>query len=139
LKAINSKITQYRRNQLNRLRKEPNSFTKDEKEFLIYSNLVILYFIGRLIRKHYRVYSQKIANKLLNNRLERRIERIFDYIIDILKYSEHLTKESNLYHFLLSFNNIELLYNEIQSAMERDSARNKKDPLKDFLPEIRGE
>ena len=144
-KAINSKITKYRRNQLNRLKKEPNSFTKDEKEdilkkeFLIYSNLVILYFIGRLIRKHYRVYSQRIANELLNNRLERRIERIFDYIIDILKYSEHLTKESNLYHFLLNFNNIKLLYNEIQSAMERDSARNKKDPLKDFLPEVRGE
>ena len=144
-KAINSKITKYRRNQLNRLKKEPNSFTKDEKEdilkkeFLIYSNLVILYFIGRLIRKHYRVYSQKIANKLLNNRLEERIEGIFDYIIDTLKYSEHLTKESNLYHFLLNFNNIELLYNEIQSAMERDSARHKKHILKDFLPEIRGE
>jgi len=73
---------------------------------------------------------------LLNKRLERRIERIFDYIVDILKYSKRLTEEKNLYHFLLRFDNIKFLYDEIQSAMERDKARNKKDPLKDFLPEI---
>ena len=141
-KAINSKITKYRRNQLNRLKKEPNSFTRDEKEdilkkeFLIYSNLVILYFIGRLIRKHYREYSPRIAKKLLNKSLEGRIERIFEYIVNVLKYSERLTKEDNLYHFLLNFNNVTLLFDEVQSAMERDKARQKKDPLKDFLPEI---
>ena len=143
LKVINIKISQYRKNQFNKFKKEPNSFTDDEKEdilrkeFLIYSNLIILHFIGRLIRKYYREYSNKIAKKLLNKRLQGRIERIFDYIIDTLKYSERLKKEKgNLYHFLLNFNNVKLLYDEIQSAMDRDKARNKKEPLKDFLPEI---
>ena len=89
-----------------------------------------------MIRKRYREYSPKVAQKLLNNRLENRIKRIFDYVVDVLKYSERLTKEKNLYHFLLNFNNVKLLYDEIQSAMERDKARHKKDPLKDFLPEI---
>jgi len=70
---------------------------------------------------------------LLNKRLERRIERIFDYIVNTLKYSTRLTEEKNLYHFLLRFDNIKSLYDEIQSAMERDKARDKKDPLKDFL------
>ncbi len=142
LKVINSKISQYRRNHLNKLKKEPNSFTEDEKkdilkkEFLIYSNLIILHFIGKLIHKHYREYSQKIAVKLLNKRLEKRTERMFDYIVDILKYSGRLIEEKNLYHFLLNFNNINFLYDEIQRAMEMEKARTKKNPLKDFLPEI---
>jgi len=142
LKVINNKISQYRRKESNRLKSEPDEFTKDEKEniqrkeFLIYSNLIILHFTGKLISKHYREYTPEIAKNLLNKRLERRIERIFDYIVDILKYSKRLTEEKNLYHFLLRFDNIKFLYDEIQSAMERDKARNKKDPLKDFLPEI---
>ena len=142
LKVINNRISQYRRNQFNRLRKEPNLFTYDEKEdilkkeFLIYSNLIILYFIGKLIHKQYREYSQKIAVKLLNMRLEKRTERIFDYIVDILKYSDRLIKEKNLYHFLLNFDNINSLYDEIQRAMEMEKARTKKNPLNDFLPEI---
>ena len=142
LKVINNRISQYRRNQFNRLRKEPNLFTYDEKEdilkkeFLIYSNLIILHFIGKLIHKHYREYSQKIAVKLLNKRLEKRTERMFDYIVDILKYSDRIIKEKNLYHFLLNFNNINSLYDEIQRAMEMEKARTKKNPLNDFLPEI---
>jgi len=142
LKVINNKISRYRRNEFNKLKKEPNIFTDEEKEdiqkkeFLLYSNLIILYFIGRLIRKYYREYSPKTARKLLNNRLKERIERIFDYIVNILKYSDRLKKEKNLYHFLLIFNNVKFLYDEIQSAMGRDKAMNKKDPLKNFLPEI---
>jgi hypothetical protein len=142
LKVINSKISQYRRNHLNKLKNQPNSFTEDEKidilkkEFLMYSNLIILHFIGELIHKHYREYSQKIAVKLLNKRLEKRTERMFDYIVDILKYSARLKEEKNLYHFLLNFNNINFLYDEIQRAMEMEKARTKKNPLKDFLPEI---
>jgi len=142
LKVVNDKISRYRRDEFNQLKKYPDSFTSEEKkdisnkEFLVYSNLIILHFIGKLIRKRYREYSPKVAQKLLNNRLENRIKRIFDYVVDVLKYSERLTKEKNLYHFLLNFNNVKLLYDEIQSAMERDKARHKKDPLKDFLPEI---
>jgi len=141
-KSINSKISQYRRNQLNKLKKEPNSFTENDKEnilkkeFLIYSNLIILYFIGKLIHKQYREYSQKIAVKLLNMRLEKRTERIFDYIVDILKYSDRLIKEKNLYHFLLNFDNINSLYDEIQRAMEMEKARTNRNPLNDFLPRI---
>jgi len=142
LKVINDKISRYRRDEFNKLKKYPDSFTSEEKEdisnkeFLVYSNLIILHFIGRLIRKRYREYSPKIAQKLLNKKLENRIGRIFDYVVDILKYSERLTKEKNLYHFLLNFNSVTLLFDEVQSAMERDKARQKKDPLKDFLPEI---
>jgi hypothetical protein len=142
IKVINNKISHYRRNEFNKLKKYPDLFkTEDKKDinskqFLIYSNLIILHFIGKLICKYYREYSPQIAKKLLNNRLEGRIERIFDYIVDVLKYSECLTKEDNLYHFLLNFNNVTLLFGEVQSAMERDKARQKKDPLKDFLPEI---
>jgi len=142
LKVVNNKISQYRRNQFHKLEKEPNLFTDDEKvdilkkEFLIYSNLIILYFIGKLIHKHYGEYSQKIAVKLLNKQLENRAERIFDYIVDILKYSDRLIKEKNLYHFLLNFDNIKSLYNEIQRAMDMEKDRTKYNPLKDFLPEI---
>ena len=142
IKVINNKISHYRRNEFNKLKKYPDLFkTEDKKDinskqFLIYSNLIILHFIGKLICKYYREYSPQIAKKLLNKSLEGRIERIFDYIVDVLKYSECLTKEDNLYHFLLNFNNVTLLFGEVQSAMERDKARQKKDPLKDFLPEI---
>jgi len=142
LKVINNKISQYRKKEFNKLKKDPDLFTSESKEdisnkeFLIYSNLIILHFIGRLVCKHYREYSPKIAAKLLNKRLEGRIERIFDYIVDILKYSDRLKKEKNLYHFLLIFNNVKFLYDEIQSAMGREKAMYKKDPLKNFLPEI---
>jgi len=142
LKVINNKISRYRRDEFNKLKKYPDSFTSEDredisnKEFLMYSNLIILHFIGKLIRKYYREYSPKIAKKLLNKRLEERIKRIFDYIVNILRFSERLTKEKNLYHFLLSFNNVKLLYNEIQKAIEMEKARTTKDPLKDFLPEI---
>ncbi|MDI3543610.1 MAG: hypothetical protein PWP57_1215, partial [Candidatus Atribacteria bacterium] len=59
LKIINEKIAKYRREEFNKLKKEPDSFTKEEKEevlrkeFLIYSNLIMLYFIGKLIQKRY--------------------------------------------------------------------------------------
>jgi len=142
IKVINNKISHYRRNEFNKLKKCPDLFKIEDKkdinskQFLIYSNLIILHFIGKLICKYYREYSPQIAKKLLNKSLEGRIERIFDYIVDVLKYSECLTKEDNLFHFLLNFNNVTLLFGEVQSAMERDKARQKKDPLKDFLPEI---
>jgi len=142
IKVINNNISHYRRNEFNKSKKYPDLFkTEDKKyinskQFLLYSNLIILHFIGKLICKYYREYSPKIAKKLLNKSLEGRIERIFDYIVDVLKYSERLTKEENLYHFLLNFNNVTLLFGEVQSAVERDRARQKKDPLKDFLPEI---
>ncbi len=132
----------YRREEFNRLMKEPNLFTDEEisdihkKEFLIYSNLIILYFIGRFIQKRYRQYSPAIAGKLLNQQLEERMMRIFDYIAGILKFSEKLKQETNLPRFLKNIDNIKFLYEEIQKAVEMESARTRKDPLKDMLPEM---
>ena len=143
LEAINNKIGKYRREEFNKLKKEPNSFIKEKKEeilrkeFLIYSNLIILYFIGKLIRKRYSNYSPKIAKKLLNKKLKKRIERIFDYIVSILKFSEKLAQETNLPRFLKNFDNINVLYDEIQKAIEMEQARTEKDPLKVILPEIK--
>jgi len=142
LKIINEKIAKYRREEFNKLKKEPLSFTPEEKneilkkEFLIYSNLIIMYFIGKLIQKRYRQYSPIIAKKLLNKRLEERIMKIFDYIVGILKFSEKLSQETNIPRFLKNFDNIAILYNEIQKAIEMERARTGKDPLKDMLPEI---
>jgi hypothetical protein len=142
LQVINNKIGKYRREEFNKLKKEPSSFTQEEKnevlkkEFLIYSNLIIMYFIGKLIQKRYRQYSPIIAEKLLNKRLEERIMRIFDYIVGVLKFSERLFQETNLPRFLKNFDNIAILYNEIQKAIEMESARTGKNPLKDMLPEI---
>lgn len=142
LKVINNEIAKYRREEFNKLKKEPSSFTEEEKnevlkkEFLIYSNLIILYFIGKMIQKRYRQYLPIIAKKLLNKKLEERIIRIFDYIVGILKFSDKLRQETNLPRFLKNFDNIAALYNEIQRAIEMESARTGKDPLKDMLSEI---
>jgi len=142
LKFINDKIGKYRREEFNKLRKEPSSFTEEEKreilkkEFLIYSNLIILYFIGKLIQKRYRQYLSQIAKRLLNKKLEERIVKIFDYIVSVLKFSERLRQETNISRFLKNFDNITGLYDEIQKATGMDSARTGKDPLKDMLPEI---
>jgi len=142
LKVINDKISKYRREEFNKLKKDPTSLTEQEKEdiskreFLIYSNLIILYFIGKLIKKRYGQYSPAIAKKLLNKKLEERITRIFDYIVGILKFSDKLASESNLPRFLKNFNDIDSLYGEIQKAVEMESARTRKDPLKEMLPEI---
>ena len=142
LKVINDKIAKYRKEEFNKLKKEPASFTEEEKskvlkkEFLIYSNLIVLYFIGKLTKKRYREYSPTIAKKLLNNKLEERITRIFDYIVGILEFSEKLKQETNLPRFLKNFDNISTLYDEIQKAIEMEHARTRKDPLRDILPEI---
>lgn len=141
LQVIRKRISKYRREELNKFKKEPSSFTTQEtdeikkKEFLIYSDLIILYFIGKLIQKRYRQYSPAIAKKLLNNKLEQRIEKIFDYIVGILKFSDKL-KQETLTRFLKNFDNITSLYDEIQKAIEMDRARFNEDPLDDMLPEI---
>ncbi|HOK79500.1 MAG TPA: AIPR family protein [bacterium] len=141
LKVVNDEISKYRR-EFNKLKKSPNSFTEQEgkeilkKEFLLYSNLIILHFIGKLIKKRYRQYSSEIAKKLLNKKLEGRITKIFNYIVGILKFSEKLEQETNLSRFLKNFENITTLYNEIEKAVEMERARTRKDPLEDMLPKI---
>ena len=143
LKVINEKIAKYRREEFNKFRKEPAPFTDEEKtdirkkEFLIYSNLIILYFIGKLVQKRYRQYSSTIAKKLLNQKLEERIMRIFDYIVGILKFSDKLKQETNLPRFLKNIDNINFLHEEIQKAVEMEQARTGKDSLKDMLPEMK--
>lgn len=142
LRVINERIARYRREEFNRVKKEPSSFTEEEKteilkkEFLLYSNLIILYFIGKFIQKRYKQYLPIIAERLLRKKLEERIEKLFDYIVSVLKFSERLKQETNLPRFLKNFNNIISLYDEIQKAVEMEHARTEKDPLKDMLPEI---
>jgi hypothetical protein len=143
LKFIDNKIAKYRIEEFNKLKKEHSSFSDLEKqeiqkkEFLLYSNLIILYFIGQLIKRRYRGYNQKIAKKLLNKKLEERIGRILDYIVGILKFSDKLLKETNIPRFLKNIENINSLYGEIQKAIEMEQARTGKDPLKDMLPDIK--
>jgi len=143
LKVVNEKIANYRQKEFNKLKKDPSSFTEEEKndilrrEFLIYSNLIILYFIGKLMQKRYKQYTSNVAKKLLNQKLDRRVSRIFDYIVGILKFSDSLKKETNLPRFLKNIENINKLYDEIQRAIEMEQARTGKDPLKDMLPEIK--
>lgn len=143
LYVIDKKIGEYRREEFNKFKKEPTSFTETQqdeirrKEFLIYSNLIILYFIGELIKKRYEHYSPQIAKKLLNAKLPGRIERIFDYIVSILKFSPILSQETNIPRFLKNFDNIKVLFDEIQRAIDMDRARTDKNPLNYMLPEIR--
>lgn len=143
LQIANEKIAKYRREEFNRSKKEPSFFTDDQKrdiqkkEFLIYSNLILVYFIGKVIKKRYNQYSQAIAKKLLNKQLEERISRILDYVVGILKFSEKLEKETNKPRFLKNIDNINSLYDEIQKQLTTDQARTGKDPLKDMLPEIK--
>ncbi len=142
LKIIDKQISEYRVKEFNRLNKNPDSFSpeqKDEikrKEFLIYSNLIMLYFIGQLIKKRYDVYNAKIAKNLLNNKLEERIVSLFNYVVSILQYSQALKQETNLPRFLKNFDNINTIFDEIQRAIASDQARTKKDPLEDILPVI---
>ncbi|MHA1331218.1 MAG: AIPR family protein [Candidatus Hodarchaeales archaeon] len=143
LKVINGKIAKYRREEFNKLKKEPSAFTDIEREdvqkreFLIYSNLIILYFIGKLIKKRYGQYSQEVAKRMLNQKLEGRIEKIFNYIVAVLKFSEKLKRETNLPRFLKNIDNINSLYNEIEKQLSVDSARQGKDALRDMLPEMK--
>ena len=143
LKVINDNIAEYRSDEFNKLKKEPADFTEERKEeirrkeFLIYSNLIILYYVGRLIKKRYGQYSPSIAQRLLNSQLEGRIGRIFDYIAGVLAYSEKLRQETNIPRFLKNFDSIISLYDEIQKGIATDQARTRKDPLAEMLPEIR--
>lgn len=143
LRVINGKIAKYRREEFSKLKKESSAFTDAEREdvqkreFLIYSNLIILYFIGKLMEKRYGQYSQEVARRMLNQKLEGRIEKIFNYIAAVLKFSEKFKRETNLPRFLKNIDNINSLYNEIEKQLSTDGARLGKDPLKDMLPEMK--
>lgn len=107
----------------------------ERKEFLIYSNLICLYFIQKLFYKKYGDYNAEIANKLLNNQLEERVEKLFNYIVSVLSFSEKLKKEKNLPRFLKNIVNIDSLYEEVEKEIEKDKAKG-QDTLKDILPNI---
>ncbi len=142
LKAIEEKIREFRIKEYNRLKKDTASFKKEiaedikKREFLLYSNLIFLYFIGRLIQKRYGQYSLQIVTKLLNKQLDKRIYNLVEYIVSVLKVSEKLKQETNIPRHLKNYENITSLYDEVQRAIESDTARLRKDPLKDMLPEI---
>lgn len=139
LRVIDNKIIEFRRS-YNELKLK--SITDDKKkeierkEFLIYSNLIFLYFVQKLIRKKYGDYNTDIANKLLNNQLEERIEKLFNYIVSVLSFSEKLKSERNLPRFLKNIDNIDLLYEEVEKEIEKDKAKG-QDTLKDILPQIK--
>lgn len=142
LKTIEEKIKKFRTEEFNKRKRDPSSFKEEagqdiqRREFLLYSNLIILFFIGKLIQKRYGQYSLEIANKLLNKQLERRVSNLVDYIVSVLKVSGKLKRETNLPRYLKNFENICYLYEDIQRAIESDAARLGKNPLKDMLPEF---
>lgn len=138
---LDDKISQYRKNEFNKLKQNPNEFNDEQKnaiyrkEFLLYSNLIFLYFIHNLIQKRYGEYTSDIAKHLLNHQLEARIESLFKYIVATLSFSEKLTQEKNLVRFLKNANNINSLYSEIEKEIEKDKAK-KQDILAEILPNI---
>ncbi len=104
------------------------------KEFLLYSNLIYMYFIWTIIKKKYGYYDSNIARKLLNNQLNDRTQKMIDYITTILIYNNELQK-SNPQRFLKSKPNIDKVKDEILKEIDKDKAKG-KNPLKDFLPSI---
>ncbi|MBM3157209.1 MAG: AIPR family protein [Chloroflexi bacterium] len=141
LSFIDNEISKYRKDEFNKLKLSPGAFNESQKEailrkeFLLYSNLIILHFIHNLIKKRYGEYNPEIASKLLNNQLETRIKTLFDYIVAVLSFSDKLSKERNLTRFLKSLPNIQLLYSEIEKEIEKDKAT-KQDILTKTLPNI---
>jgi len=138
---VDEKIAAYRREEFNRLKSDPTGFPDDKKadilrkEFLLYSNLMLLHFIHNLIQKRYGEYTPEIARRLLNNQLERRIEVIFNYVVAVLSFSDKLRQEKNLPRFLKNINNIKSLYLEIEKEIEKDRAQS-KDILGQVLPNM---
>lgn len=138
---VNKEIAEYRKKEFNRLKLNPTELSNNEKstilrkEFLLYSNLIFLYFINNLMKKRYREYTPQVAKLLLNNQLEERIGALFDYIVAVLSFSEKLHQDQNLPRFLKNINNIRVLYSEIEREIEKDLAR-KKDVLKEILPSL---
>jgi len=139
LTFVEKKIAAYRKGEFNKLKLNPNDFDDDQKasilrkEFLLYSNLMLLYFMHNLIRKRYGEYTPEIARRLLNNQLEARIEQLFNYIVAVLSFSEKLRQETNLPRYLKNINNIKSLSSEIEKEIEKDKAQ-KKDILAETLP-----
>lgn len=139
LKFVENNIAGYRKGEFNKLKLNPNDFDADQKEsilrreFLLYSNLMLLYFMHNLIRKRYGEYTPEVARRLLNNQLEARIEQLFNYIVAILSFSDKLGQETNLPRYLKNINNIKSLSSEIEKEIEKDRAQN-KDILAEVLP-----
>jgi hypothetical protein len=140
LTFIEEQIAKYRKEEFNRLKSNPDDFDdpkKDailKKEFLLYSNLIILYFIHKLIRKKYDDYTPEIANLLLNNKLEDRIRSLFDYIVAVLSFTDRLSEEKNLTRYLKNIENINTLYSEVEKEVEKDKALQKKQYVLNVLP-----
>jgi hypothetical protein len=139
LTFIDAQIAKYRREEYNQSKLTPNIFDDERKkeilrkEFLLYSNLVILYFIHNLIHKRYGDYTPDIAQRLLNNQLESRVQVLFDYVVAVLSFADRLVTERNLPRFLKNIDNINALYLEVEKEIEKDKAI-KKDTLKNVLP-----
>jgi hypothetical protein len=138
---INRKIQTYRVDEYNPYKNAKFTFSdtrREEilsKEFLIYSNLIILHIIYFLIKSRYKQYNRAIAKKLLTNKLEARVSELFDYIVSVLRFSTYLNKENNVQRFLKNKKNIDLLVTEVVKEVEKDKAK-KNDTLKDILPNI---
>jgi hypothetical protein len=141
LSFVDCKIAEYRKGSYNQLKLNQSAFDEEKrkeilrKEFLLYSNLMILYFIHKLIRKRYSDYTPHIAKCLLNNQLESRVQTLFDYIVAVLSFTDKLTTEKNLPRFLKNIDNINILYSEVEKEIEKDKAI-KKDTLREVLPNL---
>ncbi len=139
LTVVEKNIAAYRKEEFNKLKLNPDDFDEDAKisilrrEFLLYSNLMLLYFIFTLIRKRYGEYTPEVARRLLNNQLETRTEQLFNYIVAVLSFSEKLRQEQNLPRYLKNISNIKSLCSEVEKEIEKDRAQ-KKDILAKVLP-----
>ncbi len=138
---IDNNIATYRK-EFNKLKLNLSEFDEEKraeilrKEFLLYSNLMILHFIHNLILKRYSDYTPNVAKFLLNNQLETRVQSLFDYVVAVLQFSERLVQEKNLPRFLKNIDNIKMLYSEVEKEIEKDKAK-RKDTLKEILPNLK--
>ncbi|OIN97131.1 hypothetical protein AUJ66_04300 [Candidatus Desantisbacteria bacterium CG1_02_38_46] len=139
LQVVDNNIRMFRMDDFNKMKRNPSQFDEENRnkilrrEFLIYSNLLFLYFFHLLIRKRYGDYTPKVVNKLLNNQLDDRVQQLFDYIVAVLEFSERITAERNLPRYLKNIQNISLLYREVEKEIEKDKAR-RKDILEETFP-----
>jgi len=141
LEIVDAEISRYRKEEFNLLKTNPEAFNDEKKqeiqrrEFLLYSNLMFLNFIRKLIQLRYGEYTPSIAKKLLNNQLKSRVRSLMGYIVAVLSYEDWLLQEKNLPRFLKSKNNIDQLYLRVEKDIQKDKSRG-KDPLKQNLPNI---
>jgi len=129
--------------EFNKFKKNPEKFIESDqknlkqKEFLLYSKLILLHFIKKMFEKKYKINQihKSIVEGLLNNKLNARIKQLLDYCIAILSYSKEIEQQDNLPRFFKRPTTTNILWLEVEKEIEKDRAK-KADPL-EILPNIK--